>query len=155
MTFYTHKNKTQQGSPSKHAQPWNLWPKNILDVICYLQIIYFSTFFPYVLQSPSRAVRRTWAPEPRAACAWPGWWFRPRGTRSRRPAIAALEGNPCRRWFSVGGLVKQKRVKGVVWLRLGVLFVFLLLGEWPGAIPVQPVAIFRNPKQSPGIYIYI
>lgn len=25
----------------------------------------------------------------------------------------------------------------------------------PGTIPVQPVAIFRNPKQSPGIYIYI
>lgn len=54
MTFYTHKNKTQQGSPSKHAQPWNLWPKNILDVICrYLQIIYFSTFFPYVFPKPS------------------------------------------------------------------------------------------------------
>lgn len=105
----------------KTKRSWGLLPNmHNLEIFgkkysrCHMPIssnhIYFSICFS--VPKPSR----TWAPEPRAACVWRGWWFPPPGTRSRRPAIAALEGSPSLRWFSVGELVKEpvftKRVTG-------------------------------------------
>ena len=139
MTFYTHKNKTQQGSPSKHAQPWNLWPKNILDVICrYLQIIYFSTFFPYVCPKPSS---QDLSPRTKSSVRVAGLVVSA-SRNSESPSSNSSPGRePVPEVIFAGGIgeTKKRVTTGRLALRSGVIFWLFCCcwGEWVGYMKLR------------------